>query len=106
MARETDTRVGMRVHLALPPVHLVAPPLLPPSSQAIKGPLDSAPRLIANWPLNIIAARKSEAADHFRFPFSPFPFARLIINYFYISPPLTFAQLYDGKMTNCLFKWV
>lgn len=82
MVRETDTRVGMRVHLALPPVHSVAPPSLPPSSQAIKGPLGSAPRLIANWPLNIIAARKSEAADHFRFPFSPFPFARLIINYF------------------------
>jgi len=40
---------------------------------AIKGPLGSAPRLIANWPLNIIAAHKSEAAGHFRFPFSPFP---------------------------------
>lgn len=40
---------------------------------AIKGPLCSAPWLIANWPLNIIAAHKSEAASHFRFPFFPFP---------------------------------
>lgn len=80
MVRETDIRVEMRVHLALPPVYSVAPP----SSQAIKGPLGSAPRLIANWPLNIIAARKSEAADHFRFPFFPFLFAPLISNYFYI----------------------
>lgn len=40
---------------------------------AIKGPLRWSPWLIANWPLNIIAAHNSQFVGHFRSPFSPLP---------------------------------
>lgn len=76
MTRGTDICVEMRVHLTLPPAHsgrsTFATTFFP---GVIKGPLGSAPWLIANWPLNIIAAHKSGAVGHFRFSFSLFPYS-------------------------------